>query len=119
MCVECWAGVKFSFRAYLWTLARLCSADLPRFFDLLPYSLTLTLLANETDLSGDVMSNVWFSLAWSTVGSSLLYDDFSFAGLRCFAGLRPLSADLVPRFMRVWWYRGKLVSLASGLYCCV
>ena len=93
LCVECWAGVKFSFRAYLWTLARLCSADLPRFFDLLPYSLTLTLLANETDLSGDVMS---------TVGSSLLYDDFSFAGLRCFAGLRPLSADLVPRFMRVW-----------------
>ena len=49
--------MKFSFKGYLFILTWLFSADFPRFFDLLPYSLTLTLFANVTDLSGDVILN--------------------------------------------------------------
>ena len=89
---ELWAGVKFSFKCYRFILAWLFSADLPRFFDLLPYSLTLTLFANVTDLSGDVILNKELS--------PLLADCF-LAVLRFTGCLWILSADLLTRLKRV------------------
>ena len=67
----------------------LFSTDLPRFFDLLPYSRTLTLFANVTDLSGEAPA----------LNMSLLTDYF-LTVLRL-TGLETLSADLVYRFRRV------------------